>query len=830
MTENNNELNALIERAKKKDNEACASLMKQTGNMLYFLAYSYVRNQEDAKDIVQNAYIKAFTSLDTLTDTAKFNAWLKKITSNEALNYMNRAYERYNVNFSGLEHENDEGNVENFEVVDTYEGRDPQVRYEKLSRAEILDQIIRSLSDQQRIVIMKYYFEDQKISEIAEELKCSENTVKTWLRRAKQSIETEVRDLEAKEEIRLYNIAPYPFFLWLLLGQRKTNEAGFARSVPKVTEVQGVQNPAVKPENLPETVVKKVIDTISTPAAQGTASAAAVTAAAVASAGTGTGAAAGTAAASAETVTAAATAGTAVANGGTAAATGTAAGTAAAGSAAAGILAGIGGKIAVAAVAGAVLIGGGAAVSHKMSENRKDDNPVISEEAKEEDVQETGETEALADPENGIAPAQESVIWVHEPDIRLDGIRELKTDWLEDEFNSWFEELSGYPQEWDYTQSTAYTPDSIEVVVDGKHGIYDYSGNVLFEPVVEAYSDSFGIYAIEYRSDVGMYYSDPSKSYETKYGYMDHETHRFAEDFRTALLTEPPGGIGGDPGPALSNLNGALVFAGYDGSIMPCEDSTIDFYRLSLISQNILIPMIDEQANVIGYSLYDANCKHVLDIPGSYICDLLQPDFVNGFSVFSETETYYDREKGYLNNGNRALYNMTTGQPITEFIYEDAKWFEDGYCPVKRDGKWGFIDENGTEVTDIIFDDVSSLYQGKAYVGLNGMYGILDLKATREGGIPVTLETCYGDSIPEELPESEKKQEETIIGRAVVKVNNLNSRDRAGTDGTKLDQAQNGAQYPVYEIVNNEGYTWYRIEEHRWIADKNGEWVDYLPE
>ena len=173
---------------------------------------------------------------------------------------------------------------------------------------------------------------------------------------------------------------------------------------------------------------------------------------------------------------------------------------------------------------------------------------------------------------------------------------------------------------------------------------------------------------------------------------------------------------------------------------------------------------------------------------------------------------------------------MTTGEPITEFIYDDVKWFEDGYCPVMKDGKWGFIDETGTEVTDFIFDDVSGLYQGKTYVGLNGVYGIMDLRATLENGTDVTLDTCYGTDIPEELPESEKTKEDNTIGRVIVKIDNLNSRSASSTDGEKLAQVQKGSEYPVYEIWNNEGYTWYRIEENRWIADKDGNWVDYYPE
>lgn len=109
--------------------------------------------------------------------------------------------------------------------------------------------------------------------------------------------------------------------------------------------------------------------------------------------------------------------------------------------------------------------------------------------------------------------------------------------------------------------------------------------------------------------------------------------------------------------------------------------------------------------------------------------------FANGFYSAYQKKDLYAESKSY------AFIDASTGSPITDFIYEDVKWFADGYAPVKKNGMWAYIDESGNAVTDFIFEDASALYEGKAFVRINGKYGIIDLRATVNKGIPVTMDT-----------------------------------------------------------------------------------------
>ena len=91
---------------------------------------------------------------------------------------------------------------------------------------------------------------------------------------------------------------------------------------------------------------------------------------------------------------------------------------------------------------------------------------------------------------------------------------------------------------------------------------------------------------------------------------------------------------------------------------------------------------------------------------------------------------------------SKDIVSLETGEIINAEPYQDVLWFEDGYCPVMKDGEWGFIDETGTEVTEFIFEDVTALYQGKSYVKYTGRYGLLDVAGTLKKGTEISSSTC----------------------------------------------------------------------------------------
>ena len=96
-------------------NQNFEEVYKQTINKAYYMAFSIVKDQESAKDILQEAYIKVFKKIDSLQDKNKLQAWVNTIVRNEALNYLKRNKE---YTFSDCTSEDEDGykNDEMFDI------------------------------------------------------------------------------------------------------------------------------------------------------------------------------------------------------------------------------------------------------------------------------------------------------------------------------------------------------------------------------------------------------------------------------------------------------------------------------------------------------------------------------------------------------------------------------------------------------------------------------------------------------------------------------------------------------------------------------------------
>src|SRR3972149_5434974 len=80
----------LVDRAKQGDREAFATLVRRHQDRAFNLAYQMVRNREDALDISQEAFARAYTSLPTFKGEASFSTWLHRIVVNLALDSLRR--------------------------------------------------------------------------------------------------------------------------------------------------------------------------------------------------------------------------------------------------------------------------------------------------------------------------------------------------------------------------------------------------------------------------------------------------------------------------------------------------------------------------------------------------------------------------------------------------------------------------------------------------------------------------------------------------------------------------------------------------------------------
>ena len=198
----------LIADAIRGEDAALSFLYESTQDKVTQTVRSMIRDEDAVLDIVQDSYVKAFRNLDKLDKPEYFVAWMRRIATNTAVDYMKK---KRPVLFSELASE--DGTKIEFE--DENIGHLPDVLLDQQETSRLIQEIVSDLSEEQQLAIGLFYFEEMPIKNIAKKLGCSENTVKSRLNYGRKNIEKQVRELE-KKGTKLYSLAPLPFFLWLL--------------------------------------------------------------------------------------------------------------------------------------------------------------------------------------------------------------------------------------------------------------------------------------------------------------------------------------------------------------------------------------------------------------------------------------------------------------------------------------------------------------------------------------------------------------------------------------------------------------------------------------
>jgi len=159
-------------------------IMIEYGNELVRLAFSYVKDTEIAKDMVQNTFIKCYKNLDSFRFDAQIKTWLYRITINECKDYL-KSWNYKMVQVKSFINETAKSILPSTEktVIDKY------------NNEEIKDTIF-SLPKVYREVVYLYYYNALKTEEIGIVLDIPVNTVKTRLRRAKQRLESMIKEAE----------------------------------------------------------------------------------------------------------------------------------------------------------------------------------------------------------------------------------------------------------------------------------------------------------------------------------------------------------------------------------------------------------------------------------------------------------------------------------------------------------------------------------------------------------------------------------------------------------------------------------------------------------
>ncbi len=168
----------LIAAVKRGDGSAFERLVTENEKLVYSLAFKMTGSREDAMDLSQEAFLRAYSNINSFRGGSRFSVWLYRLTYNICADFLRRKRP------DAVSLVNEEG--ETLDVTDDAPGPDEQA--EAKERREAVRRAVASLPEDKRQVIVMREFSGMDYAEIAEALGISVGTVKSRLSRARESL------------------------------------------------------------------------------------------------------------------------------------------------------------------------------------------------------------------------------------------------------------------------------------------------------------------------------------------------------------------------------------------------------------------------------------------------------------------------------------------------------------------------------------------------------------------------------------------------------------------------------------------------------------------
>jgi RNA polymerase sigma factor (sigma-70 family) len=181
---------SLVERARGKDVIAYDELVRRYQRKIYALVYNMTSNREDAEDLVQDVFFKAYTSLDKFKGDSTFFTWVYRIAVNRAINHLKSRNRRTAMSLDNMDEgvERDPAYVELRARESTFQDVAMSELQEKLNKA------LMKLSENHRTAVILHDIQGLPHEEIAKIMNCSEGTVRSRLFYARQQLQAELSE------------------------------------------------------------------------------------------------------------------------------------------------------------------------------------------------------------------------------------------------------------------------------------------------------------------------------------------------------------------------------------------------------------------------------------------------------------------------------------------------------------------------------------------------------------------------------------------------------------------------------------------------------------
>ena len=197
MTENDHSSSndqTLVQAAQRGDMGAFEELVARHRDKLYARAFSMMRNEEEAIDLSQEAWVKGWQRLNQFQGESSFGTWMTRITINLCLDQLRKQKRQRSESIEAMDEES--GGVERQMPVVTV---NPTAGLERAELRQRIDKALSQLSYEHRTVIVLHEFEEMEYKEIAKVMGCSIGTVMSRLFYARRKMAVLLADLKKSE-------------------------------------------------------------------------------------------------------------------------------------------------------------------------------------------------------------------------------------------------------------------------------------------------------------------------------------------------------------------------------------------------------------------------------------------------------------------------------------------------------------------------------------------------------------------------------------------------------------------------------------------------------
>lgn len=188
----------LVEQAAKGDKDSYRQLVERYQARAFSIAYEVVKSKEDAEDVVQESFVKAYMSLGQFRGHSSFYTWLYRIVYNMAIDYRRKISRRGGdaLSYNELASPDEPGVAA--AVADS--GPDPQMQLFRKEQAKRIQDVLSSISEEHRAVLMLREIEGMNYDEISRVVGVNKGTVMSRLHYARKKLQKALGDLMYPEK------------------------------------------------------------------------------------------------------------------------------------------------------------------------------------------------------------------------------------------------------------------------------------------------------------------------------------------------------------------------------------------------------------------------------------------------------------------------------------------------------------------------------------------------------------------------------------------------------------------------------------------------------